>query len=148
MNEELRSSNDELETMNDELRHRTSELDEVNGFLEMIVTSFGVAVVVLDRDGLVQVWNPLCEELWGLRAEEVLGTRFLDLDIGLPVAELAESIDRALVDETSRDELTVSATTRRGRTIECRVRTVPLALNDANVSGVILLMDQADGAAG
>ena len=49
MNEELRSTNEELESINDELRDRTSELNDVNDFLESILTSLGVAVAVLDR---------------------------------------------------------------------------------------------------
>ena len=34
MNEELQSTNEELETINDELRQRSVELNEVNDFLE------------------------------------------------------------------------------------------------------------------
>ena len=41
MNEELQSTNEELETMNDELRHRTLELNEINAFLETILTTIG-----------------------------------------------------------------------------------------------------------
>ena len=42
MNEELHSTNEELETINDELRDRTGELNGVNDFLESILTSLGV----------------------------------------------------------------------------------------------------------
>ena len=41
MNEELQSSNAELETMNEELRHRTREVNDVNGFLETILSTIG-----------------------------------------------------------------------------------------------------------
>ncbi len=44
MNEELQSSNEELETMNDELRYRTTELNEINVFLDTILTAVGLAV--------------------------------------------------------------------------------------------------------
>ena len=67
MNEELQSTNDELEVMNDEQAERTIELDKANLFLEGILSSLGVGVVVLDRDQRVQVWNGNAAELWGLR---------------------------------------------------------------------------------
>src|SRR5262249_4953175 len=57
MNEELQSTNDELETMNTEQAERSTELDRVNMFLEGILTSLGVGVVVLDSSRRVQVWN-------------------------------------------------------------------------------------------
>jgi two-component system, chemotaxis family, CheB/CheR fusion protein len=145
-NEELQSTNEELETMNEELRQRTLELNEVNGFLELILTSLGVAVVVLDRGGVVQVWNAHAEDLWGLRSGEVVGQHLLGLDIGLPVEQLTGPIRQALKDETYRGELTLPATSRRGRAIACQVTTLPLSVSDGDVSGVIMLMEQRDAA--
>jgi len=147
-NEELQSTNAELETMNDELRRRTLELDEVNGFLEMILTSLGVAVVVLDTRGVVQIWNAHAEELWGLHSGEVVGQHLLGLDIGLPVEQLKAPIRAALKDETYRGELVLTATSRRGKSIACHVTTLPLSVSDGAVSGVILLMDRREAEAG
>ena len=70
MNEELQSTNEELETINDELRERTGELNQVNAFLEAILTSLGLGVAVLDAHQRIQVWNRRAEDLWGLRADE------------------------------------------------------------------------------
>ncbi|HEU4702252.1 MAG TPA: CheR family methyltransferase [Conexibacter sp.] len=141
-NEELQSTNEELETINDELRQRTLEVNEVNGFLELILTSLGVAVVVLDRNGVVQIWNAHAEDLWGLRLEEVVGQHMLGLDIGLPVERLRAPLREALKDETYRGELTLPATSRRGKRIDCRVTTLPLSVSNGAVSGVIMLMEQ------
>jgi two-component system, chemotaxis family, CheB/CheR fusion protein len=143
-NEELQSTNEELETMNDELRQRTLELNEVNAFLEMILTSLGVAVIVLDRGGVVQIWNAHAEDLWGVRVEEAVGQHLLGLDIGLPVEQLKGPIREALKDETYRGELTLPATSRRGRSISCHVTTLPLSISDGEVSGVILMMEQRE----
>jgi two-component system CheB/CheR fusion protein len=145
-NEELQSTNEELETMNDELRVRTLELDQVNGFLETILTGLGIAVVVLDRDSRILVWNEHSEELWGLQADEVVGTHFLALDIGLPVEQLKAPIRAALQDASYRAELTLRATTRRGRSIECAVTCLPLAVGGRTPNGVILLMDGSEQA--
>src|SRR6266511_4551528 len=76
MNEELQSTNEELQTMNDELRHRSAELNVSNAFLEAVFTSLRAAVVVVDRDLRVQVWNAGALDLWGVRADEAQGTSF------------------------------------------------------------------------
>jgi two-component system, chemotaxis family, CheB/CheR fusion protein len=146
MNEELQSTNDELEVMNEEQSTRGAELDKANLFLEGILGSLGVGVVVLDRDRRIQVWNANSTELWGLRAEEVEGQRFFDLDIGLPVEELKEAIRKVLADHAEILEQQVEAVTRRGRSVECRVRTLPLRGSDGNVHGAIILTALGDEA--
>jgi two-component system CheB/CheR fusion protein len=146
MNEELQSTNDELEVMNDEQSVRSSELDKVNMFLEGILGSLGVGVVVLDRDRRVQVWNANSTELWGLRADEVDGRPFLDLDIGLPVDQLGDSIRKVLANDAEMLEQQVEAVTRRGKKVECRVRTLPLRASDGNVNGAIILTARGDDA--
>jgi len=141
MNEELQSTNEELETLNDELRQRTLELNEVNAFLETILTSMGVAVVVLDRSLTVRVWNAHSADLWGLRTEEVEGDNLLNLDLGLPLAELRAPLREILRDGKDRTELVLDATNRRGRMIQCRIVALPLSVDGGDVSGAILLME-------
>jgi two-component system CheB/CheR fusion protein len=148
MNEELQSTNDELETMNNEQHKRSGELDRVNMFLEGILTSLGVAVVVIDRSRAIQVWNGESTELWGLRADEAEGHPLDSLDIGLPVRELRGVLDSALSDSTSAS-VEVEATNRRGRKFRCAVRALPLLTSAREVSGALLLMadsDHRDGA--
>jgi two-component system, chemotaxis family, CheB/CheR fusion protein len=142
MNEELQSTNEELQTINDELRQRTLELNEVNAFLETILTSMGVAVVVLDRNLTVQVWNAQSVDLWGLRSDEAEGEGLLSLDLGLPVDRLAAPLRDVLRDGKSRVEMVLDATNRRGRAIACRVVALPLSVDGQDVSGAILLMEE------
>jgi two-component system CheB/CheR fusion protein len=146
MNEELQSTNDELETMNEEQSVRGAELDKVNMFLEGILGSLGVGVAVLDGQQRVQVWNANSTEIWGLRAEEVEGQAFLDLDIGLPVDRLKESIRKVLAGDADTLEDEVEAVTRRGKRVECRVRTLPLRASGGDVQGVIILTALGDQA--
>src|SRR5262245_22305719 len=141
MNEELQSTNEELQTMNDELRNRSTELNSNNAFLEAVFTSLRSAVVVLDRDLRVQVWNAGALELWGVRDEEARGASFFTLDIGLPVGELHQAIREALSGALAHREVTLAATNRRGKTIQCRVSVAPLVGSDKSVTGVILLME-------
>ncbi len=85
MNEELQSTNDELHTINDALRERSDELDNAHTFLDSLINSVHVGMVVVDRQMRVVVWNRGCEELWGLRSGETTGRLLTDLDIRLPV---------------------------------------------------------------
>ena len=126
MNEELQSTNEELETINDELRERTSELNNVNDFLEAILTSLGVAVAVVDRSQRVQIWNGGAEDLWGLRQDEATDQHFLALDIGLEPERLAPAL-RAVIGGTSERERTrLEAVNRRGRPVVCETTVLPL----------------------
>jgi two-component system CheB/CheR fusion protein len=142
MNEELQSTNEELETMNDELRQRTFELNDVNAFLETILTTIGLAVLVLDRRQHVRLWNQQARELWGLSAEEVDGVHLLGLDLGLPVEELKPLLKECMNGSTERQEITLDAVNRRGKPMRCRVTCLPLSsLSDGEVTGIIVMME-------
>jgi two-component system, chemotaxis family, CheB/CheR fusion protein len=144
MNEELQSTNDELQNINDELRDRTRELSAAESFLDAVLTSLQAGVTVVNKDLDIQVWNRQAEDLWGLRREEVIGQRFVSLDIGLPTDELWPLIRRALVgDGPQHTEL--AAVNRRGRSIVVRVVCTPLISDGAQPTGAILIMEPAMG---
>ena len=144
MNEEMQSTNEELQTANEELRERSDELDTANGFLQSILTSLSTAVVVLNQDLKVLIWNRVAEDLWGLRSDEVTGQGFLNLDIGLPVQQVIRSIRNCLMTDTDHDEVLVDATNRRGKAIKCRVRCMPRIGSRKERQGVILLMEELE----
>ena len=149
MNEELQSTNEELQNMNDELRNRSMDLNSANAFLQSVFISLRWAVVVLDRDYSVQVWNEKATDMWGLRPEEAEGKHFLDLDIGLPVAELRQPIWDVLGGDGKMTEVVIGATNRRGKPIGCRISMAPLRHGDRSIRGVILLMEENErGATG
>jgi two-component system, chemotaxis family, CheB/CheR fusion protein len=142
MNEELQSTNEELQTMNDELRSRSLEINSSNAFLEAVFTSLRAAVVVVDRELRVQVWNAGALDMWGLRSDEAHGTSFFNLDVGLPVGELHQPIRDILSGTVPHREIVVPATNRKGRAIRCRISVAPLAGADKTISGAILLMEE------
>jgi two-component system CheB/CheR fusion protein len=137
-NEELQSGNEELETMNEEMRIRTSELDETRTFLEGVLSSVGAGVVVLG-EGLVKSWSRGAEELWGLRAAEVHNQPFLNLDFGLPTAEVGEIVQQCLTDRKRTGPLKIASVNRIGRHISCLVTCTPL---DGTNDSVVLLMEE------
>ena len=144
MNEELHSTNEELETINEELRRRTFELNTTNEFMEAIMTSMRAGVVVTDQDMHIMLWNAKAEDLWGLRQEEVEGKVLTNLDIGLPLDQLARPL-RACLEGRDFSQM-VDAVTRRGKTITARVAGSRLATADNRLRGLILVMEEWNGA--
>jgi two-component system CheB/CheR fusion protein len=144
MNEELQSTNDELQTINDELRDRTQELDDTNGFMQSILRSLRSAVIVVDNDLVVQVWNARADDLWGMRAEEAVGRHLLNIDIGLSTELLKPLVRQTLREERTQDELRVDAINRKGRPIRVRVVCSPLQLGEV-MTGAILVIDETAG---
>jgi two-component system CheB/CheR fusion protein len=143
MNEELESTNTELQTINTELQERSVQLDRVNSFMEQIMANLQLGVAVLDKDLRVQLWNRRAVDLWGVKAEETVGQPLLGLDIGLPVAELANPIKKCLNGSDGFEELTVQATNRRGKRFTCRVQCTAMGGLDGARS-VILLMEAVE----
>ena len=140
MNEELHSSNEELQMTNDELRDLTNEVNRINGFLESILTSLQMGMVVLDNRFSIQLWNSGAAKLWGLQGEEVIGFFFFDLDIGLPVEQLREPVRACQNGASEYQEVVLEAINRRGRAMRCRVVCTPLIVVNQQ-QGIILLME-------
>jgi two-component system, chemotaxis family, CheB/CheR fusion protein len=142
MNEELQSTNEELQAMNDELRSRSTELNSANAFLESVFASLRSAVIVVDKDFRIQVWNQRSADLWGVRPDEAEGTHLLDLDVGFDVTELRQPVREVINGTSDHRELTVSGNNRRGKPILCRITIGPLREFDRTAHGAILLIDE------
>jgi two-component system CheB/CheR fusion protein len=142
MNEELQSANDEMQSTNEQLNVRTGEITELNAFMQSILGSFEAAMVVVDADLRVRVWTPQAYELWGLRADEAVGNGLLDLDSGLPAAQLRAWLQQVLAGRRSSvvgEQL--DAVNRRGRPVVLRVTVTPLRDGGELPSGALVLME-------
>jgi two-component system CheB/CheR fusion protein len=142
MNEELQSTNQELQAVNIELSQRTEEVKKTNVFLQSILNSLRDGVVVLDTRMDVIAWNHRAEDLWGIRSDEALGQTLLGLDIGLPVEKLTKMIRSCLAGKGENEEVTLDATTRKGKGIVCRVNCSPIVDSSKDIHGIILLMEE------
>jgi len=107
-----------------------------------ILTSLRSGVVVLDHELDIRVWNRKAEDLWGLRSDEVIGTAFQNLDIGLPVEQLKVAVRACAEGRSDHEEIILSAVNRRGRKIRCRVNVTPFLGVDRSVRGAVLLMEE------
>ena len=145
--EEVQSINEELRTSNEELQQRSDALNQVNAFMESILTSMRGGVIVLDMDLRIQIWNSQSQELWGLHAEEVQGQQFLTLDIGLPIEALMPPVRSCLSGASACQEIMLDAYNRRGKLISCKTTITPLLSPEKVTCGVILLMEQQPSSA-
>jgi two-component system CheB/CheR fusion protein len=139
-NEELQSTNDELQTTNNELRDRTAELDNATDFLHSVLTSLNAGVAIIGDDLRVRAWNPVAEDLWGLREGEVVGEHFLNLDVGLPTERLRPLLRAVLSGESARENARVEAVNRRGRPVLVQVTGTPLLDRKNGTTGVVVVM--------
>ncbi len=144
MNEELQSTNDELRIINDQIQVHSQDLDRVSTYFESVLTSLRAAVVVVDRNLQIQVWSDKAQDLWGLRADEALGRDFLGLDIGLPVALLAETLHEALTGQVTSQESLLDGFNRMGKPVRCLVSCTTLRRGD-EIHGIVLLTEETGG---
>ncbi len=138
-NEELRSTNEELDTINIELRRRSDDASDATAYLYSIVDGVSLAVVVVDDQHIVRTWNAIAEDMWGLRGDEVVGRSLFDLDIGLPVEQLRQSIDAGLQQPEPVDSVVLDAINRRGRPVRCTIRFT--RLHSAAQPGIVMLIE-------
>ncbi len=142
MNEELQSTNEELQTLNDELRERTSEVDQSNRYLQAIVEGLEVALVVVDLDGRVQLWNSGAERLTGHRSFEAEGVPLAQLDLTFRDEEVALALRQVLHRGQARAELETSARNRFGDQHVRRLLVLPLRERTGEVTGAALTITE------
>lgn len=141
INEESRSSNEEMESANEELRILADQAASSRSYLESVLRSLNVGVVVIDDKHVIQHWNRWSENAWGLRAEEVVGTSLDMLDIGFPIHKLHDSLLSVLAKRTLQTEQVLEGIDRRGRKITCRVRVAALIAEGGDVQGTVLAFE-------
>lgn len=150
-NEELQSTNEELETMNEELQSTNSDLEatnleqslltdrieETNRFLETILGSMQTALIVLNNDFNVLVWNKQAADLFGPRPEEAHGKAFFSLDMGLPLEDLQSPIHKMMGSHHKYEETIVDAVSRTGKAMRCKIGIS--SFDGSNGCGLVLI---------
>jgi two-component system, chemotaxis family, CheB/CheR fusion protein len=140
-NEELRSTNEQLEHTNDELRRQSDAANSYRQYAEAILRSTNSGVIVLDRDQVVRSWNRWSENIWGLRGEEAVNRKLVELDIGLPLQRIEPAV-RSVIAGGGAIDMRVDAVERHGRPILCRVRVAPLLYEDRTSHGAVLFVEE------
>jgi len=87
------------------------EIVETKEFLESLVATAGDAIVCADEEGILTVWNPAAERLYGYTAEEALGKSFISLIVPVDKKEEAKELHKTL----DQGEMTHDYETQRRR---------------------------------
>lgn len=140
INEELETINEEMEAVNEELRIQASEATTYRDYLESVLRSLNVGVVVLDERFRVASWNRWNENVWGLRSEEVVGTEFASLSIGIPLQLLRDGLAAVQLGDRAQHEQVLEGIDRRGRKIIVQVRVVRLS-SERSLPGLVLAFE-------
>ncbi len=121
------------------------EIEARERFITNVVESLRDGLVVLDADGRVRAWNRAMEERYEIKAQEVLGRPFLDINPTWKREGLAEPIERLLRGEI--EEFAVEGleheTLKKGRVI-LNVKGSLLRENLAPTGAVLLLEDTTE----
>jgi two-component system CheB/CheR fusion protein len=139
LNEEARSSNEEMESVNEELRIQAEQASGYRLHLESVLRTMNGGIIVLDQRHLIQSWNRWSENSWGLRTEQVVGTSFDKLDIGLPVHLLRDAMAAVQMNREEQVEQVLAGMDRRGRRIMCRIIVSGLRDEDGAGEGLVLV---------
>jgi PAS domain S-box-containing protein len=118
-------------------QRREDELADALAKLQTLIETAPLAIVAVERNRLVTLWNPGAERLFGWQADEVVGKPY-PLSTG---ERTDQNLDLLLSGETLSEE---SETTRKdGSTVEVAVSSAPLVNPAGGVVGAVILFQDA-----
>jgi two-component system CheB/CheR fusion protein len=85
--EELQSTNEELNTLNEELANRNRELTRSHNDLNNLFSNIDVAIIVLNNELEIRLFNPISEKLFNLIPADV-GRCISDIRLKLKITDL------------------------------------------------------------
>src|SRR6266513_4018651 len=101
-NEELQTSKEELQSLNDELQRKLEELDNANSDLQNVFQSTQVATVFVDQHLRIKRYTPAISQLVHLSERDV-GRHLIDAAPDLAPPEIVADIEGALRTLASRE---------------------------------------------
>lgn len=96
----------------------------------------GLAVIVTDETGVVQVWSDAAEKLYGWSAEEAIGIPIQDLTVGPLEHKIADEIMGQVMSGRAW-EGDFHARTRHGSIAEVHVLDLPLVDDEGRIAGIV-----------
>src|SRR5271165_2189601 len=132
--EELQSTNEELTTLNEELRHTNLELGEVNNDLLNLLRSVNIPIVIVGRDLRIRRFTPATQKTLKLIPSDV-GRLITDLQPDIQIPDLEKQI-RQVIDSLITKEVEVQD--KAGRWYSLLMR--PYETVDNKISGAVLVL--------
>ncbi len=120
-----------------DLQSQNSAIREIKDFLSNVLENVADPVISLSADGKITMWNAAAEELFGQRAEDVLGKSF-EVALEENVAKSCrEALNHSLLGATFKhDELLY--TSPNGQQLPLRLHASPMRSEDGKISGSII----------
>jgi two-component system CheB/CheR fusion protein len=140
-NEELQSTNAELDATNRELAHRTDEMNRVYFTQRTIIRSLSSAVVVIDAEGRITLWNLAAERLLGLVEGEALGQTLWTLHIPALARATLQRVRKALAERRTMRAEEVEYELPTGQTAHATLTAVPIIDDQVNRGAVLVFED-------
>jgi two-component system, chemotaxis family, CheB/CheR fusion protein len=140
-NEELQSTNAELDATNRELAHRTDELNVLSYYQRTIIRSLSAAVVVVDPQGRITLWNLASERLLGLTENEALGQLLWTLRIPVISRAFVKNIRRNLGKHLALRVEDITYDRPGGGRGHAALSAIPLVDEDRVLGAVIIVED-------
>jgi PAS domain S-box-containing protein len=106
------------------------------GWTEAVVESSPHAIVATDVEGLVRLWNPAAERLYGWTAEEMVGRNVVDVLAPEPLASEAKSI-MAVIESAGAWTGTFSVRHKDGTVVRAVVSNRRIVRHDGTPVGVV-----------
>ena len=123
-----------------ELARRWSAEQEANELMRATVTSSPLAIIRIDRDGIVRSWNAAAERLYGWKADEVVGGPS-PIDGGLEFMHILAPV----LEGESFQAIEVVRETRDHRRIDVSISAAPLRDGAGNVVGAVAVHEDVSG---
>jgi two-component system CheB/CheR fusion protein len=93
--EELQSTNEELNTLNEELANRNRQLTRMHDDLNNLFANIEIAVIVLDNNLKIRLFNPIAEKIFNLIPTDV-GRPISDIRLKLSISNLESQVHEVL----------------------------------------------------
>jgi two-component system, NtrC family, sensor kinase len=110
----------------------------LRGYLEKLIDNANALIVVIDRNGLISVFNRACQELSGFSRDEVLGTEFVELLAPEDRTRIRRVVALAARGRSATN-VEASVVTRDNRQIQVAFNTAAILDSDGQVESVIAI---------
>jgi PAS domain S-box-containing protein len=119
--------------------HAQEALRQANTELQALIVAAPLAVVVLDAEGRVEIWNPAAERVLGWREEEVLGLAPTHIPMELR-EECRQLLERARSGAVATG-LQTQLLRKDGARLAMRISVAPLCGPSGEIRGAIVILE-------
>src|SRR3990172_9064844 len=116
----------------DEALRKTSET------LQALVQASPVGIAILNPEGIVEMWNPAAERMFGWRVDEVRGQPLLTIPEGKE--EEHRTLRERVLKGGASNGVELQRRAKDGALLDISLSTAPLRDPDGNVSGIVGMM--------